>query len=165
MRAPCLNQPCRAWHACDKCLRGHSIQPDVLAHRDELSQFMGDEISRIIREQRALEKRYEELIAQRGALKAGLCTVVAAGWQLCSRSLARVCARVGLVLVQGLSNKTRYKENQREIQDVSRALRESTKKLCRNLKVPIASHCAALARRLTALARWCHRTIPTLART
>ena len=30
-----------------------SITPDVLQHRDELSKFVGDEISRIILEQRA----------------------------------------------------------------------------------------------------------------
>merc|ERR1711957_65404 len=41
-------------------------------HGDELTQFMGDEISRIIQEQRDLEKKYEELIATRGQLK-GLC--------------------------------------------------------------------------------------------
>jgi hypothetical protein len=46
-----------------------SITPDVLAHRDELSHFVGDEISRVIEEQRKLEHRYEELISQRGALK------------------------------------------------------------------------------------------------
>ena len=34
-----------------------SITPDVLAHCDELSQFVGDEISRIIEEQRQLERR------------------------------------------------------------------------------------------------------------
>lgn len=80
-----------------------SITPDVLQHRDELSKFVGDEISRIIEEQRTLEARYEDLITQRSALK-------------------------------GLANKNRYKEVQGEIQDVSRALRESTKNLCRNLK-------------------------------
>jgi hypothetical protein len=32
---------------------------------------VGDEISRIIQEQRQLETRYEELIAQRGTLKVG----------------------------------------------------------------------------------------------
>eukprot|EP00392_Amoebophrya_sp_AT5.2_P003000 g3005.t1 len=37
--------------------------------RDELTQFMGDEISRIIREQRQLEKQYESLIHKRGTLK------------------------------------------------------------------------------------------------
>mmetsp|Transcript_15854 Transcript_15854/g.36781 ORF Transcript_15854/g.36781 Transcript_15854/m.36781 type:complete len:399 (+) Transcript_15854:52-1248(+) len=46
-----------------------SITPDVLQHRDELSKFVGDEISRIIVEQRHLEARYEELIAERGTLK------------------------------------------------------------------------------------------------
>ncbi|CAM9466062.1 unnamed protein product [Ectocarpus sp. 4 AP-2014] len=80
-----------------------SIMPDVLQHRDELSKFVGDEISRIIQEQRQLEARYEKLIAQRSTLK-------------------------------GLANKSRYKEIQAEIQEVSVALRESTKNLCRNLK-------------------------------
>ena len=41
-----------------------------MAHRDELSQIVGDEITRIIQEQRGLELRYEELIAQRSSLKA-----------------------------------------------------------------------------------------------
>ncbi len=36
-----------------------SISPDVLQHRDELSKFVGDEISRIISVQRQLEQRYE----------------------------------------------------------------------------------------------------------
>merc|ERR1712139_297848 len=48
------------------------ISTNASVHRDELTQFMGDEISRIIQEQRDLEKKYEELIAQRGQLK-GLC--------------------------------------------------------------------------------------------
>ena len=34
-----------------------------------MSQFVGDEISRIIEEQKRLEQKYEELIAQRGVLK------------------------------------------------------------------------------------------------
>jgi len=49
-----------------------SISSSASVHGDELTQFMGDEISRIIQEQRDLEKRYEELIAARGQLK-GLC--------------------------------------------------------------------------------------------
>ncbi|CAM9654983.1 unnamed protein product [Ascophyllum nodosum] len=80
-----------------------SITPDLLQHRDELSKFVGDEISRIIQEQRLSGARYEKLIAQRSSLK-------------------------------GLTNKSRYKEIQAEIQGVSLALRESTKNLCRNLK-------------------------------
>ena len=80
-----------------------AIAPDVLSHRDELTAFVGGEISRIISQQRELESRYENLINERGALR-------------------------------GLNNKTKYKEVQMEIQDVSHALRESTKSLCRNLK-------------------------------
>jgi len=49
-----------------------SLQSSASVHGDELTQFMGDEISRIIQEQRDLEKKYEELIAERGQLK-GLC--------------------------------------------------------------------------------------------
>ena len=80
-----------------------SITPDVMAHRDELSQIVGDEITRIIQEQRGLESRYEQLIKQRTALKA-------------------------------LSNKTKFHENQEQVKEVAKALRESTKELCRNLK-------------------------------
>jgi hypothetical protein len=49
-----------------------SIQGSNSVHGDELTQHMGDEISRIIQEQRDLEKKYEELISERGKLK-GLC--------------------------------------------------------------------------------------------
>jgi len=80
-----------------------SITPDVMAHRDELSQIVGDEITRIIQEQRSLETRYEHLIAQRTSLKA-------------------------------LSNKSKFLENQEQVKDVARKLRESTMELCRNLK-------------------------------
>lgn len=79
------------------------ITPDVLQHRDELSKFIGDEISRTMTEQKYLEKRYQDLIEQRSSMK-------------------------------GMVNKTKYKEIQEEIQDVSRALRESTNNLVRNLK-------------------------------
>ena len=75
----------------------------MLQHRDELSKFIGDEISRAMSEQKALERRYEELIEARASMK-------------------------------GMVNKTKYKEVQEEIQDVSRALRESTNNLVRSLK-------------------------------
>lgn len=80
-----------------------SITPDVVQHRDELSKFIGEEISRIIGEQRSLEMRYEALIMERGELK-------------------------------GLANKSRYREVQGEVAEVSRQLRELTKQLTRNLK-------------------------------
>ena len=80
-----------------------SITPDVLQHRDELSKFIGDEIAKTMAEQRTLEKRYEQLIEERAAMK-------------------------------GMVNKAKYKDVQEEIQDVSRALRESTNNLVKNLK-------------------------------
>ncbi len=46
-----------------------SMTPDILAHRDEMSALVGDEIARIISDQRALELRYESLIEQRSGLK------------------------------------------------------------------------------------------------
>lgn len=49
-----------------------SMNTSASVHGDELTQFMGDEISRIIQEQRDLERQYEQLIADRGQLK-GLC--------------------------------------------------------------------------------------------
>lgn len=74
-----------------------------MQHRDELSKFIGDEISRTLVEQKNLERRYEQLIEQRSSMK-------------------------------GMVNKNKYKEVQEEIQDVSRALRESTNNLVRSLK-------------------------------
>jgi hypothetical protein len=46
-----------------------SITPDVLTHKDELSKFVGDEISRIVDEHKRLEVKYEELITERMSLK------------------------------------------------------------------------------------------------
>jgi hypothetical protein len=80
-----------------------SITPDILQHRDELSKFIGDEISKTMSEQCVLEKKYERLIEQRSTMK-------------------------------GMVNKTKYRAIQEEIQEVSRALRESTNNLVRSLK-------------------------------
>lgn len=49
-----------------------SISAGSQTQNDELTAFTGDEISRIIQEQRDLEKKYDDLIGQRGQLK-GLC--------------------------------------------------------------------------------------------
>ena len=38
-----------------------SITPDVLAHRDELSQFVGDEISGVLKSKSALSKSTKNL--------------------------------------------------------------------------------------------------------
>lgn len=80
-----------------------SITPDILQHRDELSKFIGEEIARTLTEQKNLERRYEQLIEQRAAMK-------------------------------GMVNKVKYKEIKDEIQEVSRALKDSTNHLVRSLK-------------------------------
>lgn len=104
-----------------------SISPDVLSHRDELSALAGDEVTRIITEQRVLERRYEELITARSQLKGG------PGFASRSRAPPPSSPPVPPPPA-GLSNKTRYKEIQTEIQHLNHALRESTKTLCRSLK-------------------------------
>jgi len=44
-----------------------SLTTDI--HNDELSSMLGEEISRVIQEQRSLEKRYEELVYERRNMK------------------------------------------------------------------------------------------------
>lgn len=53
----------------DKLKFLEATTPDALQRREELSKFVGDEISRIINEQRTLERRYETLILERTLLK------------------------------------------------------------------------------------------------
>lgn len=54
---------------CDKLAFLGTISPDVNEHKMEESNRIGDEMSRIIAEQRKLEERFEQLIAQRSQLK------------------------------------------------------------------------------------------------
>jgi hypothetical protein len=54
---------------CDKLAFLATISPDVNEHRMEESNRIGDEMSRIIAEQRKLEGKFEQLIAQRSQLK------------------------------------------------------------------------------------------------
>jgi len=46
-----------------------AITPDILKHRDEVAEMTSGEIARLITEQRALETRFEELVAQRAVLR------------------------------------------------------------------------------------------------
>lgn len=46
-----------------------AITPDVLMHRDEVAELTSGEIARLISEQRSLEAKYEDLVAQRAQLK------------------------------------------------------------------------------------------------
>jgi len=59
----------RAQILLEECLKKLSFLSSISADTgNELTEFMGDEISRIIQEQRDLEKKYEELILLRGNL-------------------------------------------------------------------------------------------------
>ena len=69
----------------------------------EMSEMMSEEISRVMGEQRALERKYATLIQHRGELR-------------------------------GLSNKHRLEDTKVEIQKVAKALKDSTRTLCRVLK-------------------------------
>lgn len=82
--------------ATEKLALASVITVDADEQAAELSRSVGDEISRVILEQRQLEQRFEALISQRGVLKA-------------------------------MPNKTKYKENQKELHDVADQLRNSTK--------------------------------------
>lgn len=75
----------------------------LLAKDDSSSELAGFEISKLLTEQRKLEKSYADLVQIRGTLT-------------------------------GLSNKSKLLEIQKEISDVSKKLKESTKKLCRLFK-------------------------------
>lgn len=77
------------------------VDPHVQAQ--ELTQSVGEEISRMIQHQKELEARFHELVAAQPAL-------------------------------QALPNKANLRKNQAELQEVSAALRQGTKQLCRNLK-------------------------------
>lgn len=46
-----------------------AVTPDILHRRDEVADMTSGEIARLLAEQRALEARFEELVAQRAALK------------------------------------------------------------------------------------------------
>lgn len=82
--------------ATEKLALASVITVDADEQAAELSRSVGDEISRVILEQRQLEQRFEALISQRGVLKA-------------------------------MPNKTKYKENQKELHEVADQLRNSTK--------------------------------------
>ncbi|KAA6374468.1 MAG: putative IQ motif, EF-hand binding site, partial [Streblomastix strix] len=61
--AACLNE------AVVKMAFLNTLTPDVLAHRDELANLVGDEITTLINEQKALEKQFEVLVQQQHALR------------------------------------------------------------------------------------------------
>ena len=82
-----------------------SLTPDVHALHDEVATMVGGELTRVIENQRALEKRYDDLVEERSVLK-----------------------------LKGHAHKAKLKEVMVEIETVSYNLRESVKTLIRSLK-------------------------------
>lgn len=76
---------------------------DLASQAHTLTKSVGEEISRMIVQQKQLEHRFQELIAAQPALRM-------------------------------LPNEAALQGNQAELQDVSAALRQATKQLCRNLR-------------------------------
>lgn len=91
--------------AVDKLNFLSSLTPDVHALHDEVATMVGGELTRVIDNQRALEKRYDDLVEERAVLK-----------------------------LKGHAHKAKLKEVMAEIETVSYELRESVKTLIRSLK-------------------------------
>eukprot|EP00879_Flechtneria_rotunda_P030723 GHRR01033395.1.p1 GENE.GHRR01033395.1~~GHRR01033395.1.p1 ORF type:complete len:188 (+),score=74.66 GHRR01033395.1:171-734(+) len=79
------------------------IVVDPRMQAQELTQSVGEEISKMITQQKELEQRFHELITAQSALRA-------------------------------MPNKANLNKNQEELEEVSKALKQATKQLCRNLK-------------------------------
>jgi hypothetical protein len=111
-----------------------SITPDVMAHRDELSQIVGDEITRIISEQRALEMQYETLVAQRNALKAQSNKAKVEENQLAIREVARALRESTKELTRNLKGNPNIAENLSKIQAERSSLQNLLSKTLRELR-------------------------------
>lgn len=90
-------------NAIDKLALMSVILVDPTMQAQQLTQSVGEEISRMITQQKQLEQRFQELIAAQPALRA-------------------------------MANKKNLHNNQTELQEVSAALKQATKQLCRNLR-------------------------------
>eukprot|EP00439_Symbiodinium_sp_Y106_P055535 s3836_g7.t1 len=117
-----------------------SISSSASVHGDELTQFMGDEISRIIQDHLSnlgLAHVMRHIRAGEAMLHVYTQVRVATDSpeqeqrDLERKYEERIAARGQL---KGLCNKAKFMETQREIQEVAHKLKESNKSLCRNLK-------------------------------
>jgi len=111
-----------------------SITPDVMAHRDELSQIVGDEITRIIQEQRSLETRYEELIIQRTTLKALSNKAKYKENQESIKEVARALRESTVELCRNLKGNPNIAENLSKIQTERSNLQNLLSKTLRELR-------------------------------
>lgn len=90
-------------NAIDKLALVSVLVVDPSWQAQQLTKSVGEEISRMIAQQKRLEHRFQELIAAQPALRA-------------------------------MVNKASLHKNQAELQEVTAALRDATKQLCRNLR-------------------------------
>jgi hypothetical protein len=89
--------------AIDKLALMSVLRVDPSTQAQELTKSVGEDISRMITQQKQLEHKFQELTAAQPALRT-------------------------------LRNKASLQANQAELKDVSAALRQATKQLCRNLR-------------------------------
>ncbi len=106
----------------EKLLFLSRITPSISEHKQELSQAVGDEISKLMREQQELEARYESLTRARQEAEV---RILLKRWQ----------EQYHLLALQASSNRIRKKEINEELKSLAHALRESAKHLSRSLKV------------------------------
>lgn len=111
-----------------------SITPDVLAHRDELSQIVGDEITRIIQEQRTLEGRYDALLSQRYSMKARANKAKFAENQEAIKEVARLLRESTRELCKNLKGNPNIAENLGKIQSERSILQTLLSKTLRELR-------------------------------
>lgn len=99
----CLQVQAVLQNAIDKLALVSVLVVDPSMQAQQLTKSVGEEISRMVAQQKRLEHRFQELIAAQPALRA-------------------------------MVNKASLQKNQAELQEVSTALRDATKQLCRNLR-------------------------------
>lgn len=120
-------------NAIDKLALMSVLLVDPASQAQELTKSVGEELSRMITQQKQLEHRFQELISAQPALRQ-------------------------------LSNKAALQRNQAELQEVSAALRQATKQLCRNLRdnPNISENMAKVAAQREALRMLFSNTIDSL---
>ncbi|KAK2948190.1 putative IQ motif, EF-hand binding site [Blattamonas nauphoetae] len=112
----------------------NTLTPDVLAHREELANLVGDEISALINEQKALEKEFETLVQQQHELK-GVSNITE------SKNLAQKISQVSsllqektMVLCRNLRDSPNISENITKIQTERSALQSLLQRTTRDLQ-------------------------------
>eukprot|EP00033_Pygsuia_biforma_P001291 GCRY01001459.1.p1 GENE.GCRY01001459.1~~GCRY01001459.1.p1 ORF type:complete len:388 (-),score=70.83 GCRY01001459.1:461-1624(-) len=111
-----------------------SITPDILMHRDELAQMVGEEISSIIEQQRVLEEKYEELISRRNELRSLSNKTKYKENQREIEEVARELRQATKVLCRNLKENPNVSENLVKIQTERSSIHATLSKTLRELK-------------------------------